>query len=102
MNGGITMTAPLKLLPLVLILVAAAPDGKPANSLTTEAKEAGWKLMCDGKTTDGWRGYQKDSMPPGWKVIDGALVRVSGGAGGKGAGGGGGSITGGEFGSFEV
>jgi 3-keto-disaccharide hydrolase len=102
MNGGITMTAPLKLLPLFLILLAAAPEDKPANSLTTDEKDAGWKLLFDGKTTDGWRGYQKDSMPPGWKVIDGLLVRVSGGAGGKGAGGGDDIVTVEQFDNFEL
>ena len=96
------MNAPLKLLPLVLVLLAAAPDDKPNNSLTEKEKVAGWKLLFDGKTTDGWRGYKKDSMPPGWKVIDGALVRVSGGAGGKGAGGGDDIITVEQFDNFEL
>jgi hypothetical protein len=41
-------------------------------------------------------------MPPGWKVIDGALVRVSGGAGGKGAGGGDDIITTQQFENFEL
>jgi hypothetical protein len=43
-----------------------------------------------------------DKMPPGWKVIDGALVRVSGGAGGKGAGGGDDIITVAQFDDFEL
>jgi hypothetical protein len=43
-----------------------------------------------------------DKMPPGWKVIDGALVRVSGGAGGKGAGGGDDIITVEKFDNFEL
>jgi hypothetical protein len=40
------------------------------------------KLLFDGKTTTGWRGYKMDKMPPGWAVIDGVLTRVKGGAGG--------------------
>jgi hypothetical protein len=43
-------------------------------------------LLFDGKTTQGWRGYQMQAMPPGWQVIDGALVRTKGRAGSKGAG----------------
>jgi len=41
-------------------------------------------------------------MPKGWKVIDGALVRVSGGPGGKGAGGGDDIITIEQYGDFEL
>ena len=37
----------------------------------------GWKLLFDGKTTAGWRGFKKDSMPSGWQVVDGALTRVA-------------------------
>jgi len=56
----------------------------PPNTLTDSELQAGWKLLFDGKTTTGWRGYKMDKMPPGWAVIDGALVRVKGGEGGKG------------------
>jgi hypothetical protein len=89
-------------LPLALVLLAAAPAAKPANTLTEDEKNAGWRLLFDGKTTDGWRGYKMDRMPPGWKVIDGALVRVSGGEGGKGAGGGDDVVTTGQFDNFEL
>ena len=37
-------------------------------------------MLFDGKTPDGWRGYKMEKMPAGWRVIDGALVRVAGGA----------------------
>ena len=29
------------------------------------------------RTTSGWRGYRQQSMPEGWKAVDGALTRVS-------------------------
>jgi cytochrome c len=87
---------------LVLWLLAAAPGAGQENRLTEDEKQAGWRLLFDGKTTEGWRGYKMDKMPPGWKVIDGALVRVSGGAGGKGAGGGDDIITTGQFDNFEL
>ncbi|HEV8608010.1 MAG TPA: DUF1080 domain-containing protein [Tepidisphaeraceae bacterium] len=85
------------LLLLVSGIVAAAEN----NTLTDEEKKAGWRLLFDGKTTDGWRGYKMEKMPPGWKVIDGALVRVQGGEGGKGAGGGDDVITVDQFENFE-
>jgi hypothetical protein len=74
--------------------------GEP-NTLTDEEKKSGWKLLFDGKTTQGWRGYKMKEMPPGWTVKEGALVRVQGGAGGKGAGGGDDIVTLEEFDSFE-
>ena len=72
------------------------------NTLTEAEKSAGWKLLFDGKSTAGWRGYRLKEMPPGWSVIDGALVKVKGGAGGKGAGGGDDIVTTEEFESFEL
>jgi Domain of Unknown Function (DUF1080) len=47
------------------------------NMLTPAEREAGWQLLFDGKTTSGWRGYRKDSMPAGWQVVDAALTRVA-------------------------
>ena len=39
-------------------------------------EEAGWKLLIDGKTAKGWRGFRKKAFPKNWKVVDGALTRV--------------------------
>lgn len=75
---------------------------QPLNTLTESERAAGWRLLFDGKTTDGWRGYNRKDMPPGWKVIDGVLTRTSGGAGGHGAGGGDDIITVDQFESFEL
>ena len=47
------------------------------NTLSAQERAAGWELLFDGKTTNGWRGYLSDTMPSGWKVIDGALTRVA-------------------------
>ncbi len=58
----------------------AARGTKPAavdNTLTAKEKAAGWKLLFDGKTTDGWRVYEKQGTPEGWKAVDGVLTRVS-------------------------
>jgi type 1 glutamine amidotransferase len=50
------------------------------NTLTPEEAAAGWRLLFDGKTTDGWRGFRKEAFPEqGWAVEDGALVCSSGG-----------------------
>jgi hypothetical protein len=55
---------------------ASDPAPEP-NTLTPDEKAAGWKLLFDGKTTNGWRGYRKDKVPDGWKIIDGTLDRVT-------------------------
>ncbi|MFQ5805131.1 MAG: family 16 glycoside hydrolase [Phycisphaerae bacterium] len=62
--------------------VLTPPPPEPQNFLTEEEKAVGWRLLFDGKTTNGWHGYKKDSFPSdGWKVIDtpqqgACLVRV--------------------------
>ena len=43
------------------------------NTLTAAEKAAGWKLLFDGKTTEGWRGFKTAAPDPGWTVKDGAL-----------------------------
>lgn len=52
------------------------------NELTPAQKEAGWKLLWDGKSGDGWRGARLDGFPEkGWKIENGILtVERSGGA----------------------
>lgn len=55
-----------------------------SNQLTPEEKKAGWRLLFDGQTTKGWRGFNKKEFPPqGWAVEDGllhCLGRKGGGA----------------------
>ncbi|MDE0471804.1 MAG: DUF1080 domain-containing protein [Ekhidna sp.] len=43
------------------------------NTLTEEEKADGWMLLFDGSTSDGWRGYKKDSFPKAWEIIDGSI-----------------------------
>lgn len=46
------------------------------STLTPEERAAGWRLLFDGSTTRGWRGYRRTDIPSGWQVVDGALTRV--------------------------
>ena len=55
--------------------VLTPPAPEPQNFLTAQEKADGWKLLFDGKTSEGWHGYRKDSFPDGWHVKDGCLVR---------------------------
>jgi hypothetical protein len=45
------------------------------NTLSAAERAAGWRLLFDGKTTNGWRGYKMTSMPPGWMAMDGTLMK---------------------------
>ncbi len=38
------------------------------------SKNSDWIYMFDGKTTDGWRGYNNATMPKKWEVINGELT----------------------------
>ena len=52
------------------------------NTLTPEEVSAGWKLLWDGKTTNGWRGAKIADFPQkGWTIENGLLkVQPSNGA----------------------
>ncbi|MBV9963354.1 MAG: DUF1080 domain-containing protein, partial [Parafilimonas sp.] len=42
------------------------------NSLTSAEEKQGWKLLFDGKTSNGWRGAFKTGFPDhGWKIDSG-------------------------------
>lgn len=52
------------------------------NTLCDYEKRNGWKLLFDGKTTNGWKGAYKNGFPEkGWEIREGALtVKQSTGA----------------------
>ncbi len=50
-----------------------APDATDPNVLTPEERNAGWKLLFNGRTTIGWQGEGGIQVPPNWTVRDGAL-----------------------------
>jgi 3-keto-disaccharide hydrolase len=63
----------------VLLLPAAILGSRTVaadapNQLTDAEKKAGWKLLFDGKSLDGWHNFKRDGVRPGWQVKDGALV----------------------------
>ena len=45
------------------------------NTITAEEKSAGWRLLWDGKTTNGWRSARSQEFPKaGWEIKDQMLV----------------------------
>ncbi|MFQ5983074.1 MAG: DUF1080 domain-containing protein, partial [Woeseiaceae bacterium] len=71
------------------------------NALTDWEQAHGWRLLWDGKTTNGWRGAKLDGFPQkGWMIEDGQLI-VEASGGGE-ARHGGDIITTEEYTDFEV
>ncbi|MBX2916470.1 MAG: DUF1080 domain-containing protein [Cyclobacteriaceae bacterium] len=71
------------------------------NTLTALEKEQGFRLLWDGKTTNGWRGAHKQTFPEkGWEIKDGVLSVLP--AGGAESTNGGDIITIEKFGAFEL
>jgi hypothetical protein len=68
-------TLALSLCLAVIATGAFAAMAAPAadNTLTPAEVQAGYKLLFDGKTTAGWRGFKTPAPDAGWKVRDGAL-----------------------------
>ena len=53
----------------------AVPAVAPANALTEAESAAGWRLLFDGATLNGWRGYNRTDLPKlGWSAQNGELV----------------------------
>jgi acetyl esterase/lipase len=51
------------------------------NSLSAGETKAGWKLLFDGRTFNGWTGLGKDRIPSGsWKIEDGMIHKVNTGS----------------------
>ncbi len=57
-----------------LAVLGNAAIAEAPNTLTAAERASGWRLLFDGTTLDGWRGYKKpDATGTRWTVRDGAL-----------------------------
>lgn len=51
-----------------------ATTSAPVNTLTEDEKAAGWQLLFDGSTLEGWKRYNHDTIGPLWTVKEGMIV----------------------------
>ncbi len=72
----------------VLIMGLVTSCGSKGNAKKAAVKDDGFVSIFDGKTTTGWRGYDKPAFPEaGWNVADGSLHCIGSGTGEAGSGG---------------
>lgn len=71
------------------------------NHITMGEAKNGWKLLWNGRTTNGWKGARSDGFPDkGWKIEDGVLTVLS--SGGEESAAGGDIVTTDAYGDFEL
>lgn len=65
------------------LILAATVSPIIAAELTPAETAAGWRMLFDGETWEGWRGYRNEAPPEkGWTIEDGSLHVNAGGGGG--------------------
>ncbi len=67
------------------------------NVLTPEEKAAGWELLFDGATLDGWKDYNGKTLTQPWHVVDGCIQAKGDGSDGSGY-----IVTNKEYENFEL
>lgn len=48
-------------------------DAAARDTLSPEERAAGFRLLFDGESLDGWRGFRRSDPPAGWTASDGTL-----------------------------
>ena len=73
MEGALVYTPMLRI--CAICLLAAFHAAGADNSLTPAERAAGWGLLFDGTTTDGWTNATGEPFPHrSWVIRDGCLV----------------------------
>lgn len=65
-----------------LLLSSCAPTEH--NVLTEAEKAAGWELLFDGQSMNGWRDYNGTALTEPWHVVDGCIQAKGAGSDGTG------------------
>ncbi|MEX0274449.1 MAG: DUF1080 domain-containing protein [Flavobacteriaceae bacterium] len=69
-------------LPLLIFLTLICCKDAPKTPITDQdsdivalnSPEDDWIYLFDGSSTEGWRAYNEDSLPPGWTIKDSTLT----------------------------
>ena len=56
------------------VLRSAMPQAAIRNP-PSAIRNGSWQTLFDGKSLDAWRGYKSQTMPAGWRIEGGALVK---------------------------
>ena len=84
-----------------LSLAASLASAQTENTITPQEKADGWRLLFDGKTTNGWRSARAGGFPTkGWAVKDGTIAVTE--TGGEESGNGGDIVTTRTYADFEL
>jgi len=88
-----------KLIICILVCLPVCLSSAQDNTLTRKEKKAGWILLFDGKTLDGWRAAGEAELPAtaGWSVEDNCLKAEWNKSGSNKN-----IVTKGEFADFEI
>ena len=62
-------------------LYAELDKNPTINTLSNKEKKKGWQLLFDGKTTNGWHGYNMKVFPDCWAIEDESFTMNSKGGG---------------------
>ncbi len=73
-NNNAQFYTKMKKTTILFLFVLSSSTVYAQNKLTKAEKKQGWKLLFDGKTTNGWHTYNKTSIGEAWKVKDGAIM----------------------------
>ena len=56
-----------------MMISCSGNTSKSEESTAQEEVSEEWITLFDGTSTEGWRGYNMDSLPPNWVIEEGTL-----------------------------
>jgi len=74
--AGFVLIVAVVIIAGLLLTSPAGAQQAPPNTLDEFEVAAGWELLFDGTSAEGWRGYNQETLPDGWAVEDGMFTRV--------------------------
>lgn len=86
----------LRLLLISTVALAIGAAAEPVNQLSEAEKLDGWQLLFDGKSTNGWEGFNDTAFPSrSWALEDGTIRTLADSSGGD-------LVTVSQFENFEL